>query len=672
MTNSAPANKNDDDMLSMHSPNLVDDNVQKISELFPNCITEAKDENGKLKKAVDFDLLRQELSQSLVEGGQERYRLDWPGKRQAILEANAPIAKTLRPARHESVNFDTTENLFIEGDNLEALKLLQESYLGEVKMIYIDPPYNTGNDFIYKDDFSEDTADFLERSERLDKEGNRLIDNYELNSETNGRFHSDWLTMMYSRIRLTKSLLKEDGVIFVSCDENEHAKLKLILDETFGQNNFIADLVWAGGRKNDSQHISVSHEYIICYVKSLSYLKNKKIIWRQKKKGLDNIYKKANKLKKEFRNDYQRIHEELKHWYKNLADGDPSKDHKHYSHMDENGIYFASDISWPGGGGPKYEVLHPTTQQPVKIPSRGWVTSSQAKMKEWIDNGLVHFGIDENYVPCLKTYLKDKEVQTPYSVFYQDGRAASKRLTQLMGNNVFPYPKDEEVISELVSMVTNEDDIIIDFFAGSSTTAHAVMDLNAQDSGNRKFIMIQLPEITDEKSEAHKAGYSTIAELSKERIRRAGQKILADNQDKDGINDLDIGFRVLKIDETNMKKVYYTPDEYSQAELDNLESHIKEDRTGEDLLFQVMLDWGVPLSLPIESKQIQGSTVYYVGINSLVACFDTLTTDLVDEVSKDEPLKFVSSELAIAHDQDKTNIKARFAQLSPDTQVKFI
>ncbi|PKH68066.1 site-specific DNA-methyltransferase [Psychrobacter sp. 4Dc] len=663
----------------MHSPNLVDDNVQKIMALFPNCITESKDDNGNLKKAVDFDLLRQELSQSLVEGGQERYRLDWPGKRQAILEANSPIAKTLRPAREESVNFDTTENLFIEGDNLDALKLLQESYLGQVKMIYIDPPYNTGSDFIYKDDFSENTSDFLERSEQVDEEGNRLIDNYELNSETNGRFHSDWLTMMYSRIRLTKSLLKEDGVIFVSCDENEHAKLKLILDETFGQNNFIADLVWAGGRKNDSQHISVSHEYIICYVKSLSYLKNKKIIWRQKKKGLDNIYKKANKLKKEFKNDYQKIHEELKNWYKNLADGDPSKDHKHYSHMDKNGIYFASDISWPGGGGPKYEVLHPITQQPVKVPSRGWVTNSQAKMKEWIDNGLVHFGIDENYVPCLKTYLKDKEVQTPYSVFYQDGRAASKRLTQLMGNNVFPYPKDEEIISELVSMVTSENDIVIDFFAGSSTTAHSIMRSNFENSEERKFIMVQLDEPIDPNKQKDAYEFCldnnfkpNIAEISKERIRRAGQKILADNQDKDGIEDLDIGFRVLKIDSTNMKDVYYTPDNYEQAALDHLESHIKEDRTGEDLLFQVMLDWGVPLSLPIEVKDIQGSSVYYVGIDSLVACFDTLTTDLIDEISKDKPLKFVSSELAIAHDQDKTNIKARFAQLSPDTQVEFI
>ena len=647
------ANNNDNDMLDMHSTNLVDDNVQKISELFPNCITESKDKNGKLKKAVDFDLLRQELSQSLVEGGQERYRLDWPGKRQAILEANAPIAKTLRPARDESVNFDTTENLFIEGDNLDALKLLQESYLGQVKMIYIDPPYNTGNDFIYEDDFSEDTADFLARSEQIDEEGNRLV----TNTESNGRFHSDWLTMMYSRLKLARNMLKDDGSIFISIDENEVNNLVKISDEIFGSDNRIGIITINGNpRGRDYGGIAKMHDYLLVYKKSSATQINnipevdKKFPFEDELGGFE---------LRELRN-------------RNIAFNSENRPNLYYPfyinplNQDDNELF---EISLEKKAG--WIELYPKESQGYKTvwrwgkPKSGENLNIEIKAKGMLDGGYQIVEKYRNATRMARSIWLEKGVNT------EKGSLLVKDLFD--GKKYFPFPKPVDLVKNCLHMSTSSNnDIVLDLFAGSATTAHAVMDMNSLDNGNRKFIMVQLPEKTEEKSEAFKAGFTNIAEISKERIRRAGKKIVEDNQDKDGIDNLDIGFRVLKIDSTNMKEVYYTPDEYSQAELDNLESHIKEDRTGEDLLFQVMLDWGVPLSLPIETKQIQGSTVYYVGINSLVACFDTLTTDLVDEVSKDKPLKFVSSELAIAHDQDKTNIKARFAQLSPDTQVKFI
>lgn len=640
----------DNDTLDMHSSDLVDQNINKLAEIFPNCITESRDSQGNLQSVVDFDLLRQELSRKLVEGGQERYRLDWPGKRQAILEANSPIAKTLRPTRDESINFDTTENLFIEGDNLEALKLLQESYLGQVKMIYIDPPYNTGNDFIYEDDFSEDTTDFLERSEQIDEDGNRLV----TNTESNGRFHSDWLTMMYSRLKLARTLLKDDGVIFISIDDNEQANLKKICDSIFGQSNFIDPVIWkkryGGGAKE--KFLVALHEYVLVYAKD--------------KTKLSNFYKPLSK-------------EQIDRYYTNKDEFYKEKGGYRTHPLEAMKSFDArSNLNFP--------IPAPDGQQ--VYPKRQWRWSKD-RVKVALENNEIEFNQnkDSQWILSSKQYLIDSNGEIrktkPFSiiddVYTQHG---TNEILRLLGNTkVFDFPKPSMLIYQLLIIGLNysKDEIILDFFAGSSTTAHAVMQLNAEDEGNRKFIMVQVDEPIDPNKqkdafmfcEANKFKHS-IAEISKERIRRAGQKILADNQDKDGIEDLDIGFRVLKIDSTNMKDVYYTPDNYEQAALDNLESHIKEDRTGEDLLFQVMLDWGVPLSLPIEVKEIKGSSVYYVGIDSLVACFDTLSTNLIDEISKDKPLKFVSSELAIAHDQDKTNIKARFAQLSPDTQVKFI
>lgn len=477
------------DKMRMETPDLTAQNVERIGALFPNCVTETVGADGKPKKAINFDLLRQMLSGDVIEGD-EAYEFTWVGKKAAIVEANKPIRKTLRPCPAESVDWDTTENLYIEGDNLEVLKLLQESYLGKVKMIYIDPPYNTGNDFIYRDDFSQSAGEYAEESGQVDEEtGGRLFKN----TDTNGRFHSDWCSMMYSRLMIARNFLTEDGVIFISIDENEVNTLKSICDEVFGASNFIAELIWSAGRKNDSKHISVSHEYILCYFRDAQYIKEKKIVWREKKQGLDDIYAKYDSLVKQYGDDYAAIERELKAWYKGLPDGHPAKDHSHYSRVDKNGIFFADNISWPGGG-PKYTVLHPITQKPVKVPSRGWLTN-EATMKEWIAQGRVEFGKDENGVPTLKSYLKDREMSVPCSVFYKDGRAASKRLATLMGDKVFENPKDEEIIQRLIEFCgTTEGDIVLDFFSGSATTAHALFLANLSQKIHRKFILVQIPE----------------------------------------------------------------------------------------------------------------------------------------------------------------------------------
>lgn len=654
------------DKLKMHTPNLTVENIEKLAVLFPNCVVEKRDEGtGQLKRAIDFDQLCQELSDHIVEGPRERYHLDWPGKREALLVANAPIAKTLRPCRQESVDFDATKNLFIEGDNLDALKLLQETYLGRVKLVYMDPPYNTGNDFIYEDDFAADNESYLVKSNQKDENGHRLV----TNTESNGRFHSDWMSMIAPRLRLARNLLTQDGAIFVSCDEVEQPRLRLIMDEIFGQSNFVADMVWAGGRKNDSRLISVSHEYIVCYARDVEYLREHKIVWRQRKKGLEDIYKEYQRLKRLHSDDYAAMTQGMKSWYKSLPDSHPAKAHKHFDHVDFRGLYFPDNISWPGGGGPKYEVLHPITRKPVKVPSRGWITSDQSRMKQWIDDQRVHFGADENSVPCIKSYLTDKEQQTPYSVFYQDGRAASKRLRTLMGTSCFEFPKDELVLQEIVEMLTSGEDIILDCFAGSSTMAHAVLSQNAADGARRSFIMIQVAEPCAAGTEAANAGYQTIADIGKERIRRAGA-LLKGNPGSAATN-LDIGFRVLKVDTSSMKDVYYAPDELQQGQLALHTDNIKDDRMPEDLLFQVLVDWGVNLSLPIEQRSITGRTVFQVDGNALVACFDTeIGEDLVKELAKQKPLRAVFRDSGYASDSTKINVEQLFKLLSPTTEVR--
>lgn len=631
--------------LKMHTANLVAKNIEKLTALFPNCITETRNEQGEIIKGVDFDLLRQELSSVLVEGEQERYTLNWVGKKESILAANAPIAKTLRPCREESVNFDTTENLFIEGDNLDALKLLQENYLGKVKMIYIDPPYNTGNDFIYNDDFAENTEEFLIRSNQIDKDGYRLI----ANTESNGRFHSDWLSMMYSRLRLARNLLRDDGVIFISIDNNEQSQLKLLCDEVFGKNNFIDILIIARSANGmgSKEGYSTNHDFILVY----------------KRSNTENIF-----LGLTPSNEYLAKFNKEDKFGKYKIDGIFRKKGQGARKEDSPGCFYpiyynsaTNEVSLTK----KNNFIEIFPKLPDGNDGR-WIWS-----KSFAEDKVYRLYASNNGTIYVKDYWSDDLRQKPRSIL-NDSKyltdTATNELLDLFNQKIFSTPKPTKLIYDLIDNSVKKDEIILDFFVGSGTTAHSVMRINAKDNGSRKFICVQLPEKTDEKSDAFKAGFTNIAEISKERIRRAGAKIQAENTDKQ----IDIGFRVLKIDSSNMKDIYYQPDQLDKTMLDHMVSHIKEDRSAEDLLFQVMLDWGIELSLPIERKTIDGSEVYFVAGNTLVACFDKFTMNVVDEIAKVKPLRVVSTELAIVHDQDKTNIKERFKQLSPDTEVKFL
>lgn len=442
------------------SPDLTQHNIDKLKELFPEIVTEDK---------VDFDMLKTILGEE-VDNRNERYKFEWHGKKDSLLGAQQPSKGTLRPDKEASKNFDTTENLYIEGDNLEVLKLLQKSYNGKVKMIYIDPPYNTGNDFVYKDNFQDNVQNYLEQTGQLDGEGNKIS----TNTETSGRKHTNWLNMMYPRLKLARNLLTEDGAIFISIDQNEIDNLTKVCKELYGEQNYIGEFIWSGGRKNDSKYISISHEYVLVFVKNKEYLTESKILWRQRKEGLDDIYQKAEEFYKKHKNNLSDMSSSLKNWYKSLSDNHPSKQHKHYSFIDDKGVFYTDNISWPGGGGPVYNVLHPITKKPVKIPSRGWLFNEE-RMKEMVEKDLVYFGEDETKVPTFKRYLKDTEFQVPYSVMYQDSRGAMKRLRELMGGKIFDFPKDEEILLKLIETIPSDDSIILDFFSGSASTAHATM-----------------------------------------------------------------------------------------------------------------------------------------------------------------------------------------------------
>lgn len=662
------------DRLDLNSADGVQLNMDALYKIAPSVFTEALDpKTGKVCRKVDFEALRTLLGDNAVDGDGESYQFTWVGKNEAKADAARPTNKTLRPVPEDSLDWDTTKNIYIEGDNLEVLKLLQRSYLGKVKMIYIDPPYNTGNDFVYDDDFARTAAEEDLEAGNIDELGNR----YRKNTDTNGKFHSDWCSMIYPRLLVSRSLLTEDGVIFISIDENELDNLKKISDEIFGQSNFIAQLIWSAGRKNDSKHISVSHEYIICYFRNADYIKDNKIVWRERKGGLDDIYKFYNSAVKQYGEDFESIEKELKKWYKNLPDGHPAKDHSHYNRVDRNGIFFPSDISWPGGGGPKYQVLHPVTKKPVKIPSRGWITGEK-NMEEWIKQGRVCFANDENAVPTLKSYLKEREMSVPYSVFYKDGRASSKRLALLMGDKVFENPKDEEIIQRLIEFCgTTDEDIILDFFSGSATTAHSVFLANAKQTNNRKFILVQLPEPIDpEKVSSEKSKKvaqnaislldsigkpHNICEIGKERIRRAGKKIKEESPLT--TQNLDTGFRVFRLDESNYEAVAKSPKDYDQDALDFFANNIKSDRTDLDLLFGAMLAWGVLLDMPMASEEVDGCKIYTVNEGDLVACFSEEITDhVVKAMAEKMPLRVLFRDSCFSQDAQKINIYEQFKQ----------
>ena len=617
------------DKLKMHSPNLTEDNIARIRDLFPGCVTEARGEDGCVKLAVDFDQLRQELSSSIVEGPQERYHLNWPGKREALLTANAPIAKTLRPVREESVDFDTTKNLFIEGDNLDALKLLQETYLGKVKMIYIDPPYNTGNDFIYEDDFAEDARTFLVRSNQVDDSGVRLV----ANTDTNGRFHSDWLSMLYPRIKLARTLLSEDGVIFVSADDSEIANLIRICDEIFGEANFVANFIWEKRTNRENRKVvSSRHDYVVCYA-------------RNQMPGTRTL-KQLPMSAKALAN------------YKN-PDNDP------------RGLWKSDPAHAQAGHGTKdqfYVLTAPNGKKHELESGRCWLYTEKVMNKE-IADGKIWFGKDGNGVPRIKTYLDAKERGlTPESILFAEevgtNESAKNLLKELFsGRAVFDTPKPVGLIQTLIQLSCDEG-IILDFFAGSGTTAEAIFELNTMDGRERRFILVQLPEALTADSEAYKAGYRDIAHVGMERIRLAGKSFKGDT-----------GFRVLKIDTSNMADVYYSPDALDKANLDLFVDNIKSDRTAEDLLFQVMLDWGVDLALPIEKKATQGKDVFFVDGNALVACFDAhggVDEPFVKELATHKPLRVVFRDAGFKDSAVKINVEQIFKLLSPSTEVKSI
>lgn len=694
------------DKLKLHSPDLSQNNIAKIRDLFPGCVTEAADENGKLRLAVDFDQLRQELSDHVVEGPQERYRLDWPGKREALIASNAPIAKALRPAQEESVNFNSTRNLLIEGDNLEALKLLLESYLGKIKVIYIDPPYNTGSDLVYQDDFAASSADYLKQSNQVSNEGGKLV----VNTERNGRFHSDWLSFMYPRLKIARNLLREDGVILISIDDSEVSNLKSICSEIFGESNFIACLVWEKGRKNDAKLVSIGHEYMLLYCKNKEYLKEIKTKWREAKPGAKDIHEEYIRLRSKYGKDDGLVERGIREFYESLPKSHPSKKHSRYNKVDEKGVWRDDNMSWPGGDGPKYDVIHPVTGQPCAVPDGGWRYSTPEKMQEMIQQGKVVFRDDHTEPPIRKTYLietdvaieegddtdsenmseaeesEDLPIQVAGSYFYRSALQASSELTKLFGSKIFSNPKDRDVLARWINYVgTVDGDIVLDFFAGSGTTAHAVMQVSETEKKALRFILVQLPEEINPKAKGAKSAIATlrklgkapnIAEITKERIRRAGKEIRARGTESDLT--VDVGFRVLKIDTSNMQDVYYRPDQVEQKALLDAVDNIKPDRTPEDLLFQVMVDWGTDLAAPISRETVQGKTVFFVNKSEyagpdLIACLDTgVTEDLVKELAKHEPVKAVFRDNGFVSDAVKINVEQIFRQLSPTTDVKSI
>lgn len=601
---------------------------------------------GGVIRAIDKDILMQEIATHVVEGRDERYQFTWPDKRQAILAANAPLSKTLRPAREESVNFDETENLYIEGDNLDVLKLLQETYLGKIKMIYIDPPYNTGSDFVYKDDFKQSAKEYIEASGQYDEEGNRL----EKNIESNGRFHTDWLNMIYPRLKLARNLLSDDGVIFISIDDNEQANLKKVCDEIFGEGNFVSNILRRAksGAGHDSKLLAVEYEYMLVYAKDIGQLE-----FVQKRINVENDPK--------YRYEDAHVKRRGKYYLRDLQYGGSKNTPSDWSVKLPDGTEMRSDAHGKSG--------------------HEWRWSKQ-KFEWGLKNDFIVFKkSDDKWKVYIKQYQfvdnnDELRIRTvPYnSHFTEDlNSLGTTEISTLFNRKIFSYPKPSNLIKRILQFASQDDSIILDFFSGSATTAHAVMDLNAEDGGNRKYILVQLPEETDEKSEAYKAGYKTICDIGKERIRRAGQKILEDNGDKDGIENLDIGFRVLKVDSSNMKDVYYEPDMTEQGFLDSFENNIKEDRFPEDLLFQVMLDLGIPLSADIQVETVGGKDVYVVEGGFFIACFDAHVGDeVVKAIAEKKPYYAVFRDASMASDSVATNFDQIFESISPETVRKVL
>jgi len=636
-----------EEKLDMQSPDWVNKNSQFIAERFPNCVTETAE-----GIKVDFELLKQELSNDIIEGNKERYRLEWSGKREAIVTANLPTTKTLRPVREDSVDFDNTENLYIEGDNLEVLKLLQESYLGKIKMIYIDPPYNTGKDFVYKDNFSKDAQEELEESGQKDEYNQRLV----ANPETAGRYHSDWLSMMYPRLKLARNLLTDDGVIFISIDDNEVHNLRKICDELFGELNFLACVSVVSNLKgrSDDKYFATSHNSMLVYKKT-------------------SFTTRGIPLPEEYLKDYKENDENLgKYRTQGLRkrgsgakrEDRPNMFYSFYVNPSNNSISLDADNEF-------YIEVLPKLSDGTDGRWRWGKETARARITELVAKEV---GKEKRYDIFQKDFLiVDGKIKTviPKSVWLHPkfaNEAGTLEVKSLLNSKSFDTPKPLGLLYDICFQSTNNDDVILDFFSGSATTAHAVLQLNAEENSNRKFIQVQLPELTDEKSEAFKAGYKNICEIGKERIRRAANKI----KEETGA-DIDYGFRVYRLDESNMQDVYYKPQDYDQGQLDLVADNLKSDRTADDLLAQVMLDWGLPLSLKIEQVLISGKNVFKVAGNSLYACFDSDIDEVfIKEIAKEEPIRIVFKDSGFKDDTAKVNVKQLLKQLSPETEMKVL
>lgn len=658
------------DKLKMQSLDVVGSNIKEIQQLFPNCVTERLGKDGKPELAIDFEKLQAELSNEIIGEGEERYQFTWPDKRAANRLANTPTTMTLRPCREESVDFDHTQNLYIEGDNLDVLKALRETYLGKVKMIYIDPPYNTGNDFVYNDDFAQSRGEFEETSGLFDEEGNQTIDPMQRNTESNGRFHTDWLNMIYPRLKVARDLLSDDGVIFISIDDNEVENLKKICNEVFGERNCqgIISYVRKTSGKQDSSNFMKSTEYIMCYSKSEKWECQPIIAGEHVLDRYNKVDENGNKFRetdlRKTGNADRRVDRPLMYYpfYYNPTNNDLQVRNNEDLQLEQNGYIKILPIK-PDGSDGRW---------------RWGIDNAQTHMEFLVARLMPKYKDQNKYTIYEKDYIDKKgEVRTvkehtswDRTEFNSDNAMMEfKKLG--FSNQLFPFPKVSALVKHMCYLADTQNSIVLDFFSGSATTAHAVMQLNAEDGGNRKFIMVQLPEKTDEKSEAYKAGYKNICEIGKERIRRAGKKIKEDNKDKEGIEKLDTGFRVLKLDSSNMEDVYYTPQEFTMQSLFN--ENVKADRTGEDLLFQVMLDLGIELSAKIETQQIAGKTVYLVDDNYLVACFDRDVTEAaITEIAKLHPIYFVMRDASAANDNVIDNFEQLFEAYSKDTVRKIL
>ena len=644
--------------LNMQTKDMANENFAKLVALFPNAVTETIDENGKIVRAIDKDILMQEISTVVVEGRDQRYQFTWPDKRKAILAANAPSTNTLRPCREDSVNFETTENLYIEGDNLEVLKLLQENYLNAVKLIYIGPPYNTGKEFVYPDKFSQTTAEYMARSGQYDEEGNLLTPNM----ESNGRFHTDWLNMMYSRLKIARNLLKKEGVIFISIDQNEVENLKKICNELYGDSNFVGEIIWQSATDNNPRQISTEHEYILCYAKDVNAL-SPWLIESDKAQMINTQYK----LIKNKTKDIDEQQKELRKWIK--ANEAELKGVAHYNNVDERGVYSNStNSSNTKPGGYTFDIIHPVTGLPCVKPAFGWRWTEKT-FWDYDKVGDIEWGKDETTQPHVKKRIETVKEQFK-SIYYEDGRASTKQLEQLLGGKkIFDNPKSVLLLSRIIGFAAQDDDcVILDFFSGSATTAHAVMEINAKTGTHKKFIMVQLQEPTDEKSEAAKAGFKNICEIGKERIRQAAKLIKETYPDAP----FDDGFRVLKLDSSNMQQVWYTPNEYVAQDLfEATVDNVKSDRDAEDLLFQAMLELDCPLSSKVEKLTICGKTVYSVADGYLMACFEEGVDDeVISAIAQKKPYYFVMRDSSMTNDSVAVNFEQIFKSYSPDTHLK--